>query len=177
MGYTTEFEGIGFWTEPPLRPEHKEFINRFAETRHVTLDVSMVAPGPTRAAVGLDAGHMGANVLDDDTVDGCRTGDFDHLAPRSGRRTHIIDNNRPPPGVPGLWCQWVVVDSGHIHWDGNEKFYNYEEWLTYLVETYLKPWGYVLNGTVAYQGEDADDFGRIIVADNEVRNVFQWRGE
>jgi hypothetical protein len=70
-----------------------------------------------------------------------------------------------------------VDDNGHITWDGVEKFYEYVAWLEFLVNTYLKPWGYVLNGTIDYQGEDDEDFGRIIVADNEVTNCFQWRGE
>ena len=88
-----------------------------------------------------------------------------------------IDYNAPPRGVPGLWCGWTVDDNGHIAWDGVEKFYEYVSWLEFLIRTYIKPWGYTLNGTIDYQGEDDEDFGRIIVADNEVTNCFQWRGE
>lgn len=172
MGYTTEFKGIGFWTEPPLRPEHRAYINAFAERRHMTLRTDEIAAGPTRTAVGLDAGELGVNVVGDDihVSTGRPLGD-------SGGDGCVLGGNSPPPGVPGLWCQWVVDETGHINWDGGEKFYNYEEWLAFLMERYLGPWGYVLNGFIDYQGEDGDDFGRIIVANNELRNVFQWRGE
>lgn len=55
-----------------------------------------------------------------------------------------------------------------IAWNGHEKFYDYVEWLEYLVENFLKPWGYKLNGTVTWQGEDSGDFGKIIVKENVV---------
>ena len=174
MGYTTEFKGIGFWTEPPLRPEHRDFINAFAERRHMMLDASEIEAGPTRRAVGLDAGVGGTNVLEDDTFRGKPVHGEDGWSKRS---SYVLDNNKPPPGVPGLWCQWVVDDNGHINWDGNEKFYNYLEWLSFLMERYLKPWGYTVEGTLDWQGEDDDDFGRIIVTKNEITSVFQWRGE
>jgi hypothetical protein len=172
MGYTTEFKGVGFWTEPQLRPEHRAFINAFAERRHMTLDASKIEAGPTRSAVGLDAGDHGINVLGDDTLEGDKL----DMGSRINRSDYIVDYNRVPPGVPGLWCQWVVDDQGNINWDGNEKFYNYLEWLSFLMERYLKPWGYTLEGTVDWQGEDDDDFGRIIVSKNEITSVFQWRG-
>lgn len=43
------------------------------------------------------------------------------------------------------------------------------EWLTYLIEAYLAPWGYVLGGAVEWIGEEADDRGRIVVEANRVR--------
>ena len=68
-------------------------------------------------------------------------------------------------------------EQGHIVWDGAEKFYKYVQWLEFLIDTYLRPWGYTLNGTVDYKGASADDFGRIIVVDNEVTVAQQLRGE
>jgi hypothetical protein len=82
----------------------------------------------------------------------------------------IIEYNRPPSTQPGLWCQWVPTkDDKGLEWDGNEKFYAYTEWLTYIVENFLKPWGYVLNGTVKWQGEDSSDKGRLVVENNVVK--------
>ena len=51
---------------------------------------------------------------------------------------------------------------------GGEKFYNYTEWIKYLIQHFLSVWGYVLNGTVEWQGEDSRDIGRIIVENNVV---------
>jgi hypothetical protein len=52
--------------------------------------------------------------------------------------------------------------------DGAEKFYSYIEWLGYLLGHFLRPWGYVLDGTLTWQGEEEEDHGRIIVVDNAV---------
>jgi len=69
---------------------------------------------------------------------------------------------------PGIWCQWVPTDDGKfLEWDTGEKFYNYVEWLEYVIEM-LKPKGYVLNGEVRWRGEEFDDIGTIIVRDNDV---------
>jgi hypothetical protein len=82
----------------------------------------------------------------------------------------IIECNTPPDGQPGLWCQWVPSNDGTaIVWDGSEKFYGYVEWIEYLIEHFLKPWGYVLNGEVEWFGEDANDRGMICIADNVVK--------
>lgn len=56
-----------------------------------------------------------------------------------------------------------------------EKFYNYVEWIEYLINNLLKPKNYIVNGVVAYQGEDFDDFGTIFVRDNHVHHFPQLR--
>ena len=84
----------------------------------------------------------------------------------------ILDYNRPPRTQPGLWCQWVPSEDGQfIQWDGSEKFYNYVEWLKYLIDKILAPRGYKLNGVVGWQGEDRGDIGKIEVVDNVVRTL------
>jgi hypothetical protein len=81
----------------------------------------------------------------------------------------IVDRNTPPRTQPGLWCQWVPTKDGmSIEWDGNEKFYYYTEWIKYLIKSILGPRGYILNGTVSYQGEDSSDNGEIIITNNIV---------
>lgn len=77
---------------------------------------------------------------------------------------------------PGIWCQWTVGGEEElsddnldiIAWDGGEKFYNYVEWLQYIIDRFLVPWGYVMNGEVDYRGEDWDDIGTIKVKDNKI---------
>jgi len=69
-----------------------------------------------------------------------------------------------------LWCKWAPTKDGTgIEWNGIEKFYNYVEWLEYLIVNFLGPWGYQLNGEVKYQGEDPGDFGIIEVTNNTVK--------
>lgn len=73
------------------------------------------------------------------------------------------------PDVPGYYCQWVPNDDGTaIEWDGQEKFYEYIAWIHYLVDNFLKPKGYILNGEVDWRGEDDYDLGMIRIRDNKI---------
>jgi hypothetical protein len=57
-----------------------------------------------------------------------------------GSDDDIRDINEPPAGQPGLWCKWQpTADGTAIEWNGEEKFYASEKWMTYLIETFLKP--------------------------------------
>jgi hypothetical protein len=76
-----------------------------------------------------------------------------------------VDGNQPPPGQPGLWCDWFI-EKDKLKWCGREKFYNYDDWLLYLINYFFGPAGYILNGQVSFQGEDSDDKGLIILIDN-----------
>ncbi|MEG4861764.1 hypothetical protein QUB75_31105 [Microcoleus sp. K1-B6] len=79
----------------------------------------------------------------------------------------VVDYNRPPKTQPGLWCKWIpTADGGGIQWSGAEKFYDYVEWLQYIINNFLEHWGYVLNGEVNWQGEREEDIGTIVVARN-----------
>jgi hypothetical protein len=91
----------------------------------------------------------------------------------------------------------VPTDDGTaIEWDGGEKFYDSPEWMTYLIDHFLKSgaeaqkqilraerlnarvpeldqfagftFDHVLNGIINAQGEDPDDKWRLVVKDNEV---------
>lgn len=89
--------------------------------------------------------------------------------------TGVVDHNRPPRSQPGLWCGWMPTsDAKGIEWDGGEKFYEYVEWLQYLVDKVLAPNGYKLTGVVAWRGENSDDLGAIYVKNNKIEAL---RGE
>jgi hypothetical protein len=125
-------------------------------------------PDPVRLAVGLPVGEEGGYFVG---AVGYR-GNEDApgwLIKRSQEAVDLVDYNYPPAGQPNVWCQWVPTeDRGGIEWDQGEKFSNYTGWLMYLIAHFLKPWGYVLSGTVEYRGRRADDFGRIVVKNNDV---------
>lgn len=72
---------------------------------------------------------------------------------------------------PGIWCNWVINSNRNLEWNGAEKFYNYIEWLQYLVQNVFAPKGYQLNGRIRYQGERMEDIGVIYVKDNVVKNI------
>ena len=151
MGYTTDFSGQ-FDCEPPLKTEHAAFLRKFSDTRRMRRDAEQAAllPDPIRTISGLPIGTEGANFVGG-------TGECGQ-----GTDPSILDYNRPPAGQPGLHCDWTPNDDGTaIEWNQAEKFYNYVEWLEYLLDQYLKPWGYQLTGTVCWCGEDRDDLGQI----------------
>ena len=173
MGYTTDFTG-SFTLDKPLTPEHRAYLEAFAGTRRMARKVSKTEkfPDPVRIAAGLPIGPQGAYFVGADAVeDPASQPSFGSF--RGQKHTSdILDYNRPPQGQPGLWCQWVPSEEGEeaaIEWDGNEKFYDYIAWIKYLIDHFLKPWGYVLNGCVDWQGEESDDMGRIEITDNVVK--------
>jgi hypothetical protein len=159
MGYTTTFKG-SFRFDRPLAAAHAAYLRQFAESRRMRRDPAKCErlADPHRLAVGLPVGPEG----------GYYVGDCDRFASQIADGS-VLDHNRPPEGQPGLWCQWVPDEGGDaLVWDEGEKFYRYIEWLRYLIEHFLKPWGYVLNGRVTWEGEDSDDVGVLTVTDNVV---------
>lgn len=147
MGYHTDFFGH-FSLNRKLDKETFEYLKKFANTRRMAR--SMVGFGIEGEFYVDGKGYMGQE--EDATV---------------------INGGRPPSTQPGLWCQWVPCEDGMgIEWDGGEKFYEYEAWLNYIINNFLSPKGYILNGSVRFQGEDSDDQGWILVSNNEVRKSF-----
>lgn len=124
-----------------------------------------------------------------------------------GRDPDIRDFNKPPEGQPGLWCKWEASpDGSRIAWNRNEKFYDAAEWMSYLIEHFLRPgalasgprvdgWVYpeafgeftfdhVVNGRIDAEGEEPEDVWRIEVLDNVLHLVCRepldpekWDGE
>jgi len=193
MGYTTDFTG-NFQLSPQPTPAQEAYINQFAHTRRVrrNAEITKTLPDPIREAVGLPVGTDGAYyVADGDS--GRFTGKAVDLIPKPN---DIIDINTPPgmptyeerkhmdyaaqheaeqkliaegEVQPSLWCQWVIDnDEGKLvlAWDGGEKFYNYAEWLQYLIKHFFSVWGIEVNGEVEWQGEDSSDFGLMVVEDS-----------
>ena len=161
MGYTTEFSGK-FTVNPPLKPEHIEYLKQFAEVRHMKRDVLALAAfaDPIREAVGLPVGVDGEFFVGGEGFAG------------QDRDTSIVNYNDHPSTQPALWCQWVPTDDGkHIKWDGGEKFYNYSDWMEYIVANFIQPWGYKLNGDVKWRGEETDDRGVLVMTNNKLKSL------
>lgn len=159
MGYTTEFTGE-FKLDRQLEPQHLAYLKAFNRTRRMKRDEKKVEklPDEVRLNAGLPIGEQG----------GYYVGSTGHRGQDFGN-TSILDHNAPPAEQPGLWCQWEPGEDGQsIRWDEGEKFYDYVEWLEYIIEHFLAPWDYKLNGSVSWQGEDDTDIGVIKVTDNTV---------
>ena len=76
----------------------------------------------------------------------------------------IQDNERPTRS----YLQWVPSETlDALVWDQNEKFYDYEQWLQWILR-WLADRGVRANGQLDWRGESGDDIGRITVADSAV---------
>ena len=77
--------------------------------------------------------------------------------------------------APSFYCQWELTeDNQRIQWDHGEKFYGYTEWLRILITRFFEPWGYLMNGSVKWRGEDFEDIGKITVRNNQVITRKGW---
>jgi hypothetical protein len=65
----------------------------------------------------------------------------------------------------------VSEDREFILPEQDESRHGFRMWLKLLIEYYLAPRGYVLEGEVTWEGEDRDDCGTIFVKDNQVEAV------
>lgn len=159
MGYTTDFTGR-FSLDKPLTLIHHKYLSAFADIRHMARDPEKITKAdPIRTAAKLPIGKQGAYFVGNASEDRGQAKSAD-----------IVDFNTPPEGVPGLWCDWAPDDLGlAIEWNGQEKFYDYQEWLQYIIDNFLGPWGYKLNGNVKWQGEDPADKGTISVVNNKIK--------
>lgn len=154
MGYTTDFyRHINIVPAPT--EEFKAYINKFASVRHMVRDVDVLKqeyPNYQNQCFNSDLGVEGQYFIGGT--------DYDDAS--------ILDVNRSPDGVPGLWCQWIINNDNQLIWDGGEKFYNYVEWLEYLIANFFEPKGYQLNGEIYWRGEEFSDSGVITVNNNDV---------
>lgn len=187
MGYTTDFSGC-LKLSIPLRDEQKNYLVEFSETRRMKRDVNKL--------MELHKGKYGypGRIGTPENIYGV---DGEYFVGGGGsygqdNNSSVIDYNTPPGQIgysestsfgenirkitygecqPSLWCQWVVCGENNdiLEWDGGEKFYKYVEWLRYLINHFFQPWGVMLNGVITWYGEDRNDFGKIVVEDNDVR--------
>ena len=151
MGYTTTFTGK-FTCTPALNADQVAYLQALCNTRRMKRSGASQLPDPLREAVGLPLGNE-----DEYFVGGTDSG---------GQDPTIVDCNTPPASQPSLWCQWAPSDDGKfIEWDRGQKFH--VQWIKYINENFLKPWGIKLSGDVKWRGEDSSDRG-VIVAGKEV---------
>lgn len=159
MGYSTEFRGQ-FDLDKPLTETQRAYLKAFSETRRMKRDAIKTAarPNQLRESVKLPVGDEG----------GYFTGEGGFRGQNRG--SDVIDSNAPPAGQPSLFCDWCPDEAGNaiICGEDSYNFSGYVLWLKYLIEHFLSPWGYVLNGKVIWQGDEMDDRGRITVENNVV---------
>ena len=153
MGYTTWFEGE-LTPNKPFKKEFVNYINAFSAKRHEPRDVEIIKRSdPDWAKHCLD-GNLGPYGM-------YYVGSFNE---------GIVDlSSAKGYTCPGYWCEWFINErTGAVEWNGAEKFYEYTDWLIFLIENFFEPAGYILNGEFIWIGEDSEDRGKISVVNNKV---------
>jgi hypothetical protein len=161
----------------PATDVQKDYINLISLTRRMKRDVNKL--------MEIYKGQHGNPFAKSDNPEDIYGHEGEYFARDDGefgqtRDESIINYNSAPGesgflqkgkfGQPGLWCQWEINENGtELRWDGGEKFYNYVEWLKYLIAHFFEPWGIKLNGQIDWEGENPGDKGQIVVNNNEVK--------
>ena len=169
MGYETILKGE-FRFDRPLSEAHRKYLMTFCETRRVKRDPKKLRDynvesndetlleDPVRLAAGLPSPGIDGEYFVGNTKNMGQDKDIS-----------TVDTNVPPSTQPSLWCDWIPNEDGtKIVIDDILKFYGHNEWLVYIIENFIKPWGYSMSGSVKWQGEEPRDKGVIRVRHNRV---------
>lgn len=168
MGYNTDFKGSLKFNKL-VTPQLKEYINRFSATRRMPRNndkIKELYPNWKELCFMGELGYKGEYFAPDPKLTNFGQNHDDSILDYNGYTSAVH---------PGLWCQWIIDNNDELVWDGNEKFYNYEAWLDYLINHFFEPLGYILNGDIEWQGEEIDDFGTIHVVDNVIEMQYGKR--
>ena len=84
-----------------------------------------------------------------------------------------LTSRNHPSTQPGHDCYWIAsADGANIQWNEYPKFHDYIPWLEYIIEHFLQPWGYTLNGSVTFACENLIHHGVIDVVNNIVTATY-----
>ncbi len=84
-----------------------------------------------------------------------------------------IEAASPKPELP--WCTGLLnvsEDRTKLLPEENDRRHGLDTWLRIAVDHFLAPAGYVLNGSVDFEGEGAEDRGTIHIKDNRIEIVY-----
>ena len=156
-----DYEGL-ISLDRQLSEEHAAYLVAFTESRHMRRDpLGIVAtyPDPIREKAGLplgvDAGYF---------VGGTTASEWNSPPP---------DWLVPPAGQPENWCSVALsADSMGLEIAKQVSTKYVMEWLVYIIDHFLEPWGYIANGQMKWWGSSMGDTGIIVVNNNKVSRMF-----
>ena len=70
-----------------------------------------------------------------------------------------VTSHLPPDDQPSSWCNWTPSKDGNsVRWNCRKNSYEYIKWLQYIINNFLGPHGYTLNGKVTYYGDCTTEY-------------------
>lgn len=187
MGYTTDFYGT-FSISGNITYKLVKYIDAFSAMRHCAIDPDFFKSHfPDWKEYGFN-GNIGKH------------GEYiaipsENIYDLQAKYPDYVETNRYNIGIPfGYWCHWNFLDNSEnplfddgielvdvdeligkkqlrFGWDGSEKFYDYEDWLRFMIFHFFIPSGVFLNGATLAVGEGDGDAKYIIIKNNEVLAV------
>ena len=134
MGYNTEFFGR-FNTSKELTKEQIEYLIMFSESRRLKRDPTKISKQKNVNKRCLELLKILNLPIGKEGEFYCGKEDYNEL------NESIINYNHNPTTQPGLSCDWIPNEDGSsIIQSGMEKFYEYVEWIEYMIESFFKPW-------------------------------------
>ncbi len=64
-----------------------------------------------------------------------------------------------------------TADGSAIEWDREAKFHSGAEWIAYLIDHFLEPWGNNVSGAVTFTVPELDERGTMCVLANRVKET------
>lgn len=126
----------------PLGSNRLAYLKKFAATKRVYRDEKVLGyySDPVRHGVELPVGKDGEFFVGNDGMD--------------PNDRSIIDEDETPASQPSEWCSWEPNDAGtELVVNSHSDFDTDVDWLKYVVDKFLVPWGHVLSGQVTLTEE------------------------
>lgn len=151
MGYNTDFDGE-IKINPALPKDIANYIRDFSRVKHIKRDPEVVPS--LNDGKGLSYCFNG-----NPGPDGCYY---------IGKDESLGTGEEELDGL-SLWCDFTVSQDGsEIMWNQSSRTIKALEWISFLINHFIAPFGHVCNGTIECCGDNFDDKWEICVENNEV---------
>ena len=133
-----------FTLNKPLTPAQTTYLRKFADTPRLARKVDIVSTikDPLREAVNLPLGEEGEYFTGENRYE-----------PYENQKPTLLhspyEKSTQPKTQPSQYCCWGPNENGTaITWTMHDDSKTYDNWLEYIIQHFLTPWGYTLNGQI-----------------------------
>lgn len=162
MGYETDFYG-GLAFYPQISPLHRDYLAGFFNKNHYTISQEAYK----QVAHYSDLHTLCGLPLDEHCTFYLPVESRPLLSDRPKYSNKVVAN----PTLPSAYCPLRITDTDILIRNG--KSYDWEEWLTWVINNLLAPWNYTLAGEIEWSGEEPDDRGKIVATAGQWPTIYR----